>query len=124
MRRRILILLGFTALALAVAAPASALHCFVVKKPAGTGSVGTATFELGPNNHGLTLAQPLTFSPSGQLTGGAFLTVTLLRNGIPLVTADLYFHKDLPDGAHASGPGTSECDGVGIDDILECVASL
>jgi len=122
MRRRVLILLGVLALAFAVAAPASALHCFVVEKPVGAGSVGTATFEL--TTHHLTLAQPLTFSPSGELTGGAFLTVTLLRNGVPLVTADLYFHKDLPDGAHGSGPGTSECDGVGIDDILECVAAL
>jgi hypothetical protein len=122
MRRTVLILLGFTALALAVAAPASALHCFVVKKPVGAGSVGTATFEL--TTHTLTPAQPLIRTPSGELTGGAFLTVTLLRNGIPLVTADLYFHGDLPDGAHASGPGTpEECDGVGIDDILECVAA-
>jgi hypothetical protein len=28
-----------------------------------------------------------------------------------------------PDGAHESGPGTAECDGVGIDDVLECVAA-
>jgi hypothetical protein len=27
---------------------------------------------------------------------------------------------DLPDGAHSSGPGGSECDGVGIDDLAEC----
>ena len=57
MRRRIVILLGVMALALAVAPPASALHCFVVEKPVGAGSVGAATFEL--TTHHLTLAQPL-----------------------------------------------------------------
>lgn len=121
MRRRVLILLGFTALALAVAAPASALHCFVVKKPAGAGSVGTATFDV--VTHTLTPAQPLIRTPSGQLEGGGFLTVTLVAGTTVLATADLFFQTDLPDGAHESGPGTTECDGVGIDDILECVAA-
>ena len=121
MRRRIVILLGVMALAVAVAAPASALHCFVVEKPVGAGSVGAATFEL--TTHHLTLAQPLTFTPSGELTGGSFLTVTFLRSGAPLFTVDIFFHKELPDGAHESGPGTTECDGVGIDDILTCIAA-
>jgi hypothetical protein len=94
----------------------------VVKKPAGAGSVGTATFDV--LTHTLTPAQPLARTPSGELKDGAFLTVTLVAGTTVLATADLFFHGDLPDGAHASGPGTSECDGVGIDDILECVAAL
>ena len=101
MRRRVVILLGVTALALGVAAPASALHCFVVKKPTGAGSVGTATFDV------------------VTLVGGGFLTVTLVNGTTVLATEDLFFQTNLPDGAHESGPGTTECDGVGIDDVLE-----
>jgi hypothetical protein len=121
MRLRVAILLGVTALALAVVAPASALHCFVVTKPQGAGSVGTATFDV--VTHHLTTDQPLVFTPSGSLVGGGFLTVTLVNGTTVLATEDLFFQKNLPDGAHESGPGTTECDGVGIDDVLECVAA-
>jgi hypothetical protein len=120
MRRRLAILLGVTAVVLAVAGPASALHCFVVKKPQGAGSVGTATFDV--VTHHLTTDQPLEFTPSGSLKGGGFLTVTLVSGTTVLATEDLFFQTNLPDGAHESGPGTTECDGVGIDDVLECVA--
>jgi hypothetical protein len=120
MRRRLAILLGVTAVVLVLAGPASALHCFVVKKPQGAGSVGTATFDV--VTHHLTTDQPLEFTPSGSLKGGGFLTVTLVAGTTVLATEDLFFQTNLPDGAHESGPGTTECDGVGIDDVLECVA--
>ena len=120
MRHRLLTLLGVATLALAVAAPAFAFHCFVVKKSAGAGSAGTATFNV--VTHALTAGTPITFTPSGQIQGGGFLTVTLVRgDGTPIVTADLFWHGDLPDGAHESGPGGTECDGVGIDDIIACI---
>jgi hypothetical protein len=112
-------LLGFTTLALAVAAPVSATHCFVVKKPTGAGSGGTATFDLA--THTFTAGQPLTFTPSGELKGAGFLTVTVVDGTTVLATADLFWHIALPDGAHESGPGTTECDGVGIDDIIACI---
>jgi hypothetical protein len=121
MRRRVSVLLGVTALGLAVAAPASALHCFVVKKELGAGSVGTATFDV--VTHHLTTDQPLVFTPSGSLVGGAFLTVALVKGTTVLATEDLLFQTNLPDGAHESGPGTTECDGVGIDDVLACVVA-
>jgi hypothetical protein len=121
MRVRGLVLLAVAASALAVAAPASALHCFVVKKPLGAGSVGTATFDVVTRK--LTPDQPLVFTRSGSLVGGGFLTVTLVSGTTVLTTVDLFFQTNLPDGAHESGPGTTECDGVGIDDVLECVAA-
>ena len=120
MRRRLLVPLAAVTLALAVAAPASAFHCFVVKKPAGAGSAGTATFDVLTNT--FTPGSSLSFNAAGQLQGGGFVTLTVVAGPTVLATADVFGHIDLPEGAHASGPGTpTECNGVGIDDLIACI---
>jgi hypothetical protein len=98
------------------AAPAFATHCAVVNKPAGAGSAGTVTLDV---VNGVVLSSDLNTNPAGHIRGG-FLSVTaVLPDGTVVGSGDVFKH-DLPDGAHNSGPGDSECDGVGIDDLAEC----
>jgi hypothetical protein len=116
-RKRLCVsMLAVATLALS-AAPAFAFHCSVVKKPAGAGSAGTVTLDV---VNGEIVSSDLNLNPAGHIQG-AFASVTaVLPDGTVVGGGDVFWHKDLPDGAHSSGPGDSECDGVGIDDLAEC----
>ena len=114
-----------TAAAVAVAAAlfaltagsAFAISCAVVNKPIGSGEAGTATFNVVTETFTIT---SLNLTPSGHMRGN-FLTVSVIGpGGIVLATDSVFGKKDLPDGAHASGPGGTPCDGTGIDDLAEC----
>lgn len=99
------------------AGSAYATSCSVVKKPAGAGSGGSVTLDVVNDE---ILAADLNLNPAGHLRG-AFVSVTaVLPDGTVVGGGDVFWGKDLPDGAHNSGPGDSECDGVGIDDLAEC----
>jgi hypothetical protein len=116
-RKRLCVsMLAVATLALS-AAPAFAFHCSVVKKPAGAGSAGTVTLDV---VNGEIVSSDLNLNPAGHIRG-AFVSLTaVLPDGTVVGGGDVFWHKDLPDGAHNSGPGDSECDGVGIDDLAEC----
>jgi hypothetical protein len=106
----------FSAVLLAVTAGQAAAHsCSPVNKPEGAGAnAGTETVNLDTGQ----VAIDFNTNPAGHATGG-FLSVTVLAGGVVVDTANT-FKNDLPDGAHNSGPGDSECDGIGIDDLAEC----
>jgi hypothetical protein len=120
MRRRLLASTLVALLALVLAGPASAFHCFVVKKPIGSGSAATLTFDV------TTGGEPdfgsLPFNPnSGRVTGG-FVSLRLVAGPVELGTWDILFQNTVGGNAHAAGPaGASECDGVGMDDLLACL---
>jgi hypothetical protein len=124
MRRKILALLAIATLALATAGPASAFHCFVVKKPTGAGSAATLTFDV--TSGGEPDFGSLPFNPNSGRVEGGFISLRLIaptQTGvIELGTFDLFFQNTVGGGAHASGPdGASACDGVGLDDLLACL---
>ena len=99
------------------AGSAYATSCSVIGKPVGSGEAGTATFNVVTGTFTIT---SLELTPSGNLRGN-FLTVSIIGpGGVVLDTVSVFGKKDLPDGAHASGPGGTEYDGVGIDDLAEC----
>lgn len=99
------------------AASAYATSCSVVKKPAGAGSAGTLTLDVVNET---VVSADFNLNPQGRIRG-AFVSVTaVLPDGTVVGGGDVFWHKDLPDGAHSSGPGATECDGVGIDDLAEC----
>ena len=120
MRLKIAALAAVGALAMAFAAPAGAFHCFVVKKPIGSGSAGAVTFDV------LTEDEPdfgsLPFNPnSGRVTGG-FITLRIVAGPVEIGTWDILFQNTVGGKAHAAGPnGANECDGVGMDDLLACL---
>lgn len=96
---------------------AQAISCAVVKKPVGSGEAGTATVNVVT---GVFTITSLNLTPSGNMRG-SFLTVTVIGPGGAVLGVDSVFgRKDLPEGAHLSGPGGSLCDGVGIDDLANC----
>ena len=96
---------------------ALATSCSVIGKPVGSGEAGTATFNVVTGTFTIT---SLELTPSGNLRGN-FLTVSIIGpGGVVLDTVSVFGKKDLPDGAHAAGPGGTECDGVGIDDLAVC----
>ncbi len=124
MRRRILTLSAAVLLALSAAGPAAAFHCFVVKKPVGAGSAATLTFDVTSG------VEPdfgsLPFNPNSGRVQGGFISLRLIATtpaGVQeLGTWDLFFQNTVGGNAHASGPaGASECDGVGLDDLLACL---
>jgi hypothetical protein len=116
MRRAVFVVVALAVVLALGAAQASATSCSPVNKPLGAGSAGTATVDV---TNGQFTPVDLNLNPAGKPRGG-FISVTPVVNGNPVgPTADV-FNKDLPDGAHNSGPGDSECDGVGIDDLAEC----
>ena len=120
MRLRLFISLGVAVLALAAAGPASAFHCFVVKKPIGSGSAATLTFDV------LSGGEPdfgsLPFNPNSGRVEGGFITLRLTAGQIELGTWDILFQNTVGGQAHAAGPdGANECDGVGMDDLLACL---
>jgi hypothetical protein len=99
------------------AGSALATSCSVVNKPIGSGEAGTATINVVTGTFTIT---SLNLTPSGNLRGN-FLTVSVIGpGGVVLDTVSVFGKKDLPDGAHAAGPGGTPCDGVGIDDLAEC----
>ena len=120
MRHRFVALLAVTALALSLAGPAAAFHCFVVKKPTGSGSAAAITFDV--TSGGEPDFSSLPFNPnSGRIQGG-FVTLRIVAGSTELGTWDLFFQNTVGGKAHASGPaGASECDGVGLDDLLACL---
>jgi hypothetical protein len=117
MRRFVAVAVASAAIMGLTASQAFAFHCSVVNKPAGAGSAGTVTLDV---VNGEIVSSDLNVNPQGRIKG-AFASVTaVLPDGTVVGGGDVFWHKDLPDGAHNSGPGTSECDGVGIDDLAEC----
>jgi hypothetical protein len=121
MRKNILVaLLALFAFGLS-AGEAFATHCSVVNKPLGAGAnAGTVTVTLSPTGPPDVVITP-ELNPAGHATGG-FMTVTVIAPDGSVVATENVFKKDLPDGAHNSGPGDNECDGIGIDDLAECGA--
>jgi hypothetical protein len=118
MRRALVLAAAVVATLALTAGQASATSCSVVKKPAGAGSAGSATVNVVTGE--FTLGGDVRINPAGHIQG-AFLSVTaVLPDGTVVGGGDIFAHRDLPDGAHNSGPGDSECDGVGIDDLAEC----
>jgi hypothetical protein len=104
LRTKLLVILAATMMvAMSVASPAFAHHCTNVNKKAGAGSIGT--FNIATGEETITKKN------------GAFITIT---DGSTF-SYDVFAHRTLPDGAMASGPGDSECDGRGIDDALACL---
>jgi hypothetical protein len=120
MRRRLFVFAVASALALAVAGPAAAFHCFVVKKPIGSGSAATLTFDV--TSGGEPDFGSLPFNPnSGRVTGG-FITLRMVAGPVEIGTWDIFFQNTVGGQAHAAGPdGANECDGVGMDDLLACL---
>ncbi len=103
------------ALLAVTAGQAAATSCSPVNKPEGAGAnAGTLTVNLDTGQ----VVADFNTNPAGHATGG-FLSVTVIAGGTTVDTANT-FKMDLPDGAHSSGPGGGECDGVGIDDLAEC----
>ena len=94
---------------------ALAHSCFVVNKPVGAGSAGTATLNLDTFEFD---DSGVNYNPAGRAKGG-FTTLEVSAGGVPIATLDT-FNKDMPEGAHNSGPGEGACDGVGIDDAQDC----
>ena len=117
MKRAAVSLVAAVALFAFAVGSAQATSCSVVNKPVGSGEAGTATFNVVTQTFTIT---SLNLTPSGNMRG-SFLTVTVIGPGGVILAVDSVFgRKDLPDGAHASGPGGTPCDGVGIDDLAEC----
>jgi hypothetical protein len=122
MRRRFIALLAVVALALGTAGQAAAFHCFVVKKPTGAGSAATINFDVVTDPDGEPDFDTLPFNPNSGRVNGGFVTLRITAAGAPIGTWDLFFQNTVGGKAHASGPaGASECDGVGIDDLLVCL---
>ena len=115
MRRGALLALASAGMLAIGVGEAFATSCDVVKKPDGAGSAGTATVNVVTGEFTFNLNE----NPAGRPRGGFISVTAVLPDGTVVGGGDV-FRKDLPDGAHNSGPGDSECDGVGIDDLAEC----
>ena len=119
MRRYLLVALLAVAVVALGASEAYATSCSPVNKPEGAGAnAGTLTVTLNPTGPPDVVITP-NLNPAGHQTGG-FLAVTVVAPDGTVVDTSDTFKNDLPDGAHNSGPGDSECDGIGIDDLAEC----
>jgi hypothetical protein len=84
---------------------ALASHCFVVNKPTGAGQQGVF-FNLSE------VGGPDVDVFDFKCNEGQGIVCEEVAPGI--------FVGSTPQGAHDSGPGDSECDGVGIDDLENC----
>jgi hypothetical protein len=119
MRRHLVVGVSAVALFALSAGEAFAHSCSPVNKPEGAGAnAGTVTVNLNPTGPPDVVISP-NLNPAGHPTGG-FMTVTVVAPDGTVVDTANVFKKDLPDGAHNAGPGDSECDGVGIDDLAAC----
>jgi hypothetical protein len=108
--------------ALSAAGSAFAFHCTVVSKPTGSGSAGTITVQVNGDGTVTPLAANLNVAPNGNPKGGFFTVTWVDPSGNTISVNDVFSHGVRPDGALMSGPGgTSECDGVGIDDVFSCL---
>jgi uncharacterized cupredoxin-like copper-binding protein len=120
MRRKFLALVAVAALALSTAGQAAAFHCFVVKKPIGAGSAAALTFDV--SQGGEPDFGSLPFNPNSGRVVGAWVTLRIVDGTQEIGTFDLLFQNTVGGQAHAAGPaGASECDGVGMDDLLACL---
>jgi hypothetical protein len=122
MRRKFIALLAVVVLALGTAGQAAAFHCFVVKKPSGAGSAATINFDVVTDPDGEPDFDTIPFNPNSGRVNGGFVTLSITAAGVPIGTWDLLFQNTVGGKAHAAGPaGASECDGVGMDDLLACL---
>lgn len=120
MPRKFIASLAVSAIALWAAAPATAFHCFVVQKPIGSGSAATLTFDVTTEDEPDFASLPVNPN-SGRIQGG-FITLRIVAGTTEIGTWDLFFQNTVGGNAHAAGPaGASECDFVGIDDLLACL---
>ncbi len=116
MRKALFVILATCAVLALSGGQAFATHCSPVRKPAGAGSAGTATVNVVTGEF---TPIDLNINPAGKLRGGFISVTAVLPDGTVVGGGDV-FKVDLPDGAHNSGPGDNECDGIGIDDLTEC----
>ena len=120
MRLKLVAVSAVAVLALAAVGQASAFHCFVVKKPIGSGSAATLTFDV--TSGGEPDFGSLPFNPNSGRVQGGFITLRLVAGSVELGTWDILFQNTVGGQAHAAGPdGANECDGVGMDDLLACL---
>jgi hypothetical protein len=120
MRLRVIAVAAIAVLALVVAGPAAAFHCFVVKKPIGSGSAAALTFDV--TSGGEPDFESLPFNPNSGRVQGGFITLRIVAGATEIGTWDLLFQNTVGGKAHAAGPaGADECDGVGMDDLLACL---
>jgi hypothetical protein len=119
MRKHLLAVLLALAVFALTAGEAFATHCSPVNKPEGAGAnAGTVDVFLSPSGPPDVVIAP-NLNPAGNPTGGFMAVTVYAPDGTVVDTANV-FKKDLPDGAHNAGPGDSECDGIGIDDLAAC----
>lgn len=104
------------AMVLLMTATALAFSCTPVNKPIGTGVAGSVTLDVVTETFTVT---DMDLNPAGNIKGN-FVTVSVVAGDTVLDQIDIWWRKDLPDGAHNSGPGDSLCDGVGLDEAAEC----
>ena len=121
MRKAIFVVVVSFVLLVIGSSTAFATHCSVVNKPISAGekffvntTTGAVTVTRAPNAK----AGFATLDFNGDGVGDA--SVFALPVTPALVDEEGVGFGSLPDGAHNSGPGSSECDGKGIDDIAEC----
>lgn len=120
MRLKLLAVTIVAVLSMVVAGQAAAFHCFVVKKPTGSGSAATLTFDVTSGGEPDFASLPLNPS-SGRVMGG-FVSLHLVAGSTDLGTWDIFFQNTVGGKAHAAGPdGANVCDGVGVDDLLACL---
>jgi hypothetical protein len=120
MRLRLLAVAAAALVGLAVVGQASAFHCFVAKKPIGSGSAATLTFDV--TSGGEPDFGSLPFNPNSDRVQGGFVTLRLVAGPVEIGTFDILFQNTVGGQAHAAGPdGANECDGVGMDDLLACL---
>jgi len=115
LRRRVFVALASVGVFALAAGQAFSTSCSPVNKPAGAGSAGTAIVDVVTG----AFTPDLDLNPAGNPRGGFISVTAVLPDGTVVGGGDV-FSNDLPDGAHNSGPGDSECDGVGIDDLAAC----
>jgi hypothetical protein len=121
---RVLIAIALvTLVALATGSVAGATHCVVANKPTSAGAklaVDTTTGSVTPLSPAAAHARAgfATLDFDGDNTGDASAFYFPVTPGLE-DEEDLGLGS-LPDGAHNSGPGDSDCDGNGIDDIFAC----
>lgn len=93
--------------------------CTVAKKPVGAGSAGVATIDVATGEADFSGVK---MNANGRPVGG-FITIEVSAGGQPIGTVDTFGQVTLPEGAMNSGPGETQCDGVGIDNAEACLTA-
>lgn len=120
MRLKLFAVAAVAVLSLAIVGQASAFHCFVVKKPIGSGSAAALTFDVTSSDEPDFGSLP--FNPNSGRVQGGFITLRIVAGAVEIGTWDILFQNTVGGQAHAAGPdGANECDGVGMDDLLACL---